>query len=175
MYTWLLTRCQGVCCSRPSAVLCHNTSGLHPFEGVLSPGPLSKSHTHPALHRDSKLSLGLHPSLRATAEHQGKYPQTYYGISRRKPSFTLRSPIAHKWSWRGSGRFPQVGSAGARISPNTTAPKGIGRDGIKDREQDRKRLNRKARAEKELKSVKAFLEHYQKINNSVSRTFRYLT
>ena len=101
----------------------------------------------------------------------------------------FHSAIAHKWLGVDAGESVKPGQGGEAVgflrwalqeledlhTPRLPRGLGIGRDGTKDREQDRKRLNRKARTEHELKSVKAFLDHYQKINDSVSRTFQYLS
>lgn len=95
----------------------------------------------------------------------------------------FHSAIAHKWLGVDAGETSKPGKGGEAVGflkwaqqelEDLHTPRlsklGIGRDGTKDQEQDGKRKHRKARTEKELKSVKAFLDHYRKINDSVCRS-----
>lgn len=97
----------------------------------------------------------------------------------------FHSAIAHKWLGVDAGETSTPGKGGEAVgflkwaqqeledlhTPRLPKNLGIGRDGFKDRELDCQRQDRKARTEKELKSVKVFLEHYRKINDSVGRAF----
>lgn len=97
----------------------------------------------------------------------------------------FHSAIAHKWLGLDAGESSGPGKGGEAVgflrwaqqeledlhTPRLSRGLGIGRDGTKDRERDGRRQDKRARMEKELKSVKVFLEHYQKINDSVGRAF----
>ncbi|KAF8557644.1 hypothetical protein OG21DRAFT_1434897 [Imleria badia] len=94
----------------------------------------------------------------------------------------FHSAIAHKWLGVDAGETAQPGKGGEAVgflkwalqeledlhTPRLSKGLGIRRDGAKDRDHDGKRQDRKARTEKELKSVKVFLEHYRKINDSLT-------
>lgn len=93
----------------------------------------------------------------------------------------FHTAIAHKWLGVDAGETTGTGKGGEAVGflkwaqqeledlhpPRLSKGLGIGRDAAKDRDQDGKRQDRKARTEQELKSVKVFLEHYRKINDSV--------
>lgn len=95
----------------------------------------------------------------------------------------FHTAIAHKWLGVDAGETAKPGKGGEAVgflkwaqqeledlhTPRLSKGLGIGKDAAKDRDQDGKRQDRKARTEKELKSVKVFLEHYRKINDSVGR------
>lgn len=95
----------------------------------------------------------------------------------------FHAAIAHKWLGVDAGETAKRGKGGEAVgflkwaqqelddlhTSRLSKGLGIGRDGAKDQDQDGKRQDRKAKVEKELKSVKVFLEHYRKINDSVGR------
>lgn len=90
----------------------------------------------------------------------------------------FHTAIAHKWLGVDAGETAKPGKGGEAVGflkwaqqeledlHTPRLSKGLG---AKDRDQDGKRQDRKAKVEKELKSVKVFLEHYRKMNDSVCR------
>lgn len=96
----------------------------------------------------------------------------------------LHTAIAHKWLGVDAGETSRPGKGGEAVGFLEWALQGLedihaprlrkgllGRNAAKDQDQDGKRQDRRARIEMELKSVKVFLEHYRKINDSVGRVF----
>ena len=97
----------------------------------------------------------------------------------------FHAAIAHKWLGVDAGETATPGKGGEAVgflkwaqqeledlhTPRLSRGLGLGRDATKDRDQDGKRQDRKAKTEKELKSVKVFLEHYRRINDSVGCVF----
>lgn len=93
----------------------------------------------------------------------------------------FHAATAHKWLGMDAGETARPGKGGEAVgflkwaqqeledlhAPRLSKGLGMGRDGTKDQDQDGGRWDRKAQVEKELKSVKVFLEHYRKMNDSV--------
>jgi len=94
----------------------------------------------------------------------------------------FHSAIAHKWLGVDAGETTKPGKGGEAVGflkwaqqelqelhvPWLSKGLGMARDGTKDQDQDGKRQDRKAKVDKEIKSVKVFLEHYRKINDSLT-------
>ncbi|KAG8214070.1 putative pH-response regulator protein palC [Butyriboletus roseoflavus] len=91
----------------------------------------------------------------------------------------FHTAIAHKWLGVDAGETAKPGKGGEAVGflkwaeqeledLHTHTPRLSKGLGAKNRDQDGKRQDRKAKVEKELKSVKVFLEHYRKINDSLT-------
>jgi hypothetical protein len=134
----------------------------------------------------SSLTLGLKASFGSTSKSQseigggsGEVSADLLKYLERESKF--HGAIAHKWLGVDAGETATPGKGGEAVgflkwaqqeledlhTPRLSRGLGLGRDAVKDRDQDGKRQDRKAKTEKELKSVKVFLEHYRRINDSV--------
>ncbi|KAG9316761.1 hypothetical protein JVU11DRAFT_2823 [Chiua virens] len=125
----------------------------------------------------SSLTSGLKASFGSTSKSQndsgGEVSAELLKYLDKESKF--HAAIAHKWLGVDAGEISRTGKGGEAVGFLKWAqqelelhiprlPKGL----AKDRDQDGKRQDRKARIEKELKSVKLFLDHYRKINDSLT-------
>lgn len=137
----------------------------------------------------SNLASGLKASFGSTSKSQSD-SGGISGVSADLLKYLEReskfhTAIAHKWFGVDAGETAKTGKGGEAVgflkwaqqeledlhTPRLSKGLGLGRDAVRDRDQDSKRQDKKMRIEKELKSVKTFLEHYRKINDSVGRPF----
>jgi len=130
----------------------------------------------------SSLTSGLKASFGSTSKSQNDVGGSSGGVStdllkclERESKF--HTAIAHKWLGVDAGETAKPGKGGEAVGflmwtqqeledlHTSRLSKGlaIGRDAARDRDHD----DRKARIEKELKSVKVFLDHYRKLNDSL--------
>ncbi|KAG6375505.1 hypothetical protein JVT61DRAFT_3064 [Boletus reticuloceps] len=132
----------------------------------------------------SSLTSGLKASFGSTSKSQndvgarggsGEVSTDLLKYLERESKF--HTAIAHKWLGVDAGETAKPGKGGEAVgflkwvqqeledlhTPRLSKGLGIGRDAAKGRDHD----GRKARIEKELKSVKVFLDHYRKLNDSL--------
>ncbi|KAF8134505.1 hypothetical protein EV363DRAFT_1160473 [Boletus edulis] len=130
----------------------------------------------------SSLTSGLKASFGSTSKSQndvgggsGEVSTDLLKYLERESKF--HTAIAHKWLGVDAGETAKPGKGGEAVgflkwvqqeledlhTPRLSKGLGIGRDAAKGRDHE----GRKARIEKELKSVKVFLDHYRKLNDSL--------
>ncbi|KAI9571157.1 BRO1 domain-containing protein [Boletus coccyginus] len=163
------------------------------YESTFSPGPpLPKSHPSTVLiaklHLDcaalysSARTLAMAPSKSNLADSGGISGVSADLLKYLERESKFHTAIAHKWFGVDAGETAKTGKGGEAVgflkwaqqeledlhTPRLSKGLGLGRDAVRDRDQDSKRQDKKMRIEKELKSVKTFLEHYRKINDSLT-------
>ncbi|KAH0828007.1 hypothetical protein J3R83DRAFT_3654 [Lanmaoa asiatica] len=127
----------------------------------------------------SSLTSGLKASFGSTSKSQSDGGGGSGEVSTDLLKF--HNAVAHKWLGVDAGETAKPGKGGEAVgflkwaqqeleglhTPRLSKGLGVRRDGAKDQDQDGMRQDRKAKTEKELKSVKVFLEHYRRINDSL--------